>query len=197
MAPPLYRFILHITALSALLSSVFCSSASATIVLPISLAQLTQRTDTIVTGVVTETRSYWNQGQIFTDVTIETMEYLKHPDTTRPDQLVITTLGGQVEDLRMDVDGVPQFAPDQEGVFFLKKKGETLTIFGLHYGLCRIYTDPATGTQKVGGTLYQARTNQDISTMALSLNPLPPQGELLSSLFQRIRTHLESQKESP
>lgn len=161
---------------------------SATTVIPVSLDRLTANVDTIVAGVVQETHAYWDEGRIYTDVVLETMEFLKHPTAERPDTLVVRTLGGQVGDLRMEVHGTPGLTVGEEVVLFLKKSDTAYTIYGLYYGLCRIEGDPVERSRKiVTGPLFRARTTQDMDTMALSLNPLPPRGEGLDAFFQRVR----------
>ncbi|VVS95029.1 hypothetical protein [Desulfoluna spongiiphila] len=162
-------------------------TTSATTVIPVSLTQLTQKVDTIVAGVVRETHAYWDEGRIYTDVTLETMEFLKHPTAHRPETIVVRTMGGQIGDMRMEVHGVPDLALDEEVVLFLRQHGEDYTIYGLYYGLCRIETNPDDASQSVTGPVFRARTTQSADTKALSLNPLPPNGEALDSFFQRVR----------
>jgi len=160
---------------------------SATTVIPVSLTQLTQNVDTIVAGVVLETHAYWDDGRIYTDITIETMEFLKHPTPHRPETIVVRTLGGQVGDMRMEVHGVPRLEADEEVLLFLNRHDGTYAIYGLYYGLCHIETDPENDSQKVTGPIFRARTTQSLNTKALSLNPLPPHGEGLEPFFQRVR----------
>lgn len=161
---------------------------SATTVIPVSLDRLTANVDTIVAGVVRQTHAYWDEGRIYTDVVLETMEFLKHPSAERPATLVVKTLGGQIGDLRMEVHGAPELEVDEEMVLFLKNNDATYTIYGLYYGLCHIETDPVEASRKiVTGPLFRARTTQDVNTKALSLNPLPPRGEGLEAFFQRVR----------
>ncbi|WP_300667591.1 hypothetical protein [Desulfoluna sp.] len=174
----------------------FPPSLSATTVLPVSLTQLTEKADTIVAGVVQESQAYWDEGRIYTDITIETMEFLKHPTPDRPTVIVVRTLGGQVDDMRMEVHGVPRLKVDDEVILFLKKDDQAYTIFGLYYGLCRIETDPLDATQRVSGPLFRARTTQSLNTKALRLNPLPPQGEGLDAFFQRVRDLLPPSDET-
>ena len=170
-----------------LLLILLAATAHATIVIPAPLQKLTKDSDTIVAGVVRETRSYWDQGRIYTDVIIDTMEYIKHPDASRPTTLIIKNLGGQIEDLRLDVDGVPQFAVDDEAVFFLHKTDDTYTIYGLHYGLVSVTTDPQTDTQRATGAVFQNRTTMGSQGEAQVINPLPPDGEKLSDFMTRVK----------
>lgn len=173
--------------LSILLFFFSVPSPSATTVIPVSLTQLTQKVDTIVAGVVRDTHAYWDEGRIYTDVTLETMEFLKHPTAQRPETIVVRTMGGQIGDMRMEVHGVPDLHVDEEVVLFLRQHDEDYTIYGLYYGLCRIETDPDDASQSVTGPVFRARTTQSAETKALSLNPLPPNGEALDLFFQRVR----------
>ncbi len=177
----------HLLSLFILSFFLYGGSVSATSVIPISLSQLTEKADTIVTGIVIETHAYWNEGRIYTDTAIETMEFFKHPTPDQPPVIPITSLGGQIGERRMVVHGVPRMIPGEEVLLFLMKQGETYTIYGLHYGLCRIYIDPESASQRITGPLFYARTTQSLSTQSLRLNPLPPHGERLEIFFQRIR----------
>lgn len=177
----------HVFLFSILMLSLFLPPASATTIIPVSLPDLTAKVDTIVAGVVRETHAYWENGRIYTDVTFETMEFLKHPTPDRPREIVVKLLGGQIEDMRMEVHGVPQLRVDEEAVLFLMKRGATYTIYGLHYGLCRIETDFQNATQRVSGPVFRTRTTQNLSTQAFTLNTMPPHGEGLGAFFQRVR----------
>lgn len=172
---------------SALLLFLIIPPTSATTIIPVSLTELTGKVDTIVAGVVRESHAYWDEGRIYTDITVETMEFIKHPTPDRPREIVIQCLGGQVGDMRMEVHGVPLLQVNEEAVLFLMRHEDTYTIYGLHYGLCRIETNLQNATQKVSGPVFRTRTTQDQATMALSLNPLPPHGEGLDAFFQRVR----------
>ena len=161
--------------------------SSATTILPVSLSQMTEKVDTIVAGVVTDTHSYWENGRVYTDATVETLEYFKHPTAERPPRIVVKSLGGEVEHTRMHVDGVPELIPETEVVLFLIKRQDKYTIYGLHYGLCMVEPDYAAQTQKVSGPVFRTQTTRNLSTMAYSLNPLPQNGERVDLFFQRIR----------
>lgn len=185
----------HLIFFSVLLLSLCIPPASATTIIPVSLTELSEKVDTIVAGVVRETHAYWDEGRIYTDITVETMEFLKHPTSDRPREIVIKTLGGQVGDMRMQVHGVPKLQVDEEAVFFLMKHNEDYAIYGLHYGLCRIETNLQDTSQRVSGPIFRTRTTQNQATMAIRLNPLPPYGEELATFFQRVRNLIPSTNE--
>lgn len=167
--------------------SLLPSSASATTILPVSLSQMTEKVDTIVAGVVTDTYSYWENARIYTDATVETLEYFKHPTAERPPRIVVKSLGGEVEHTRMHVNGVPELSPETEVVLFLIKQQDKYTIYGLHYGLCVVEPDYAVQSQKVSGPVFRAQTTRNLTTMAYSHNPLPSNGERVDLFFERVR----------
>lgn len=156
------------------------TATSATTVMPVSLSHMTAKADTIVAGVVTETYSYWESGRIYTNATVATLEFFKHPTADRPRHITVKYLGGQVDETRMDVQGAPHLSADDEMVFFLMKHQDTYTIFGLHYGLCPILTDGATHAQRVSGPVFRTPATQ-------TCPPLPPEGERVELFFQRLR----------
>ncbi|BCS96321.1 hypothetical protein DSLASN_19530 [Desulfoluna limicola] len=177
----------HVTILVALLLTFSVPFASATSIIPVSLTQLTERADSIVAGVITETHSYWEDGRIYTDATVETMEYLKHPTAERPHRIVVKSLGGEVEHTRMHVNGVPELVPDTEVVLFLIKRQDKYIIYGLHYGLCVVEPDYDAQSQRVSGPVFRAQTTRNLTTMALTRNPLPSSGERIDLFFERVR----------
>ena len=169
------------------------STSQASLIVPVGFHRMSTSAHTIVAGMVRSRHTYWDQGRIYTDITLETMEFLKHPDADRPQEIVVTLLGGEVGDTRMDVSGSPTLFKGQEVVLFLMRHNEKYTVFGLSYGLCHVAIDPATDTQMVYGPVFQTRTFQNIpQTKSISLNPLPPQGEELHSFFKRIRMELNT-----
>lgn len=169
----------------------FTSPANATLIIPVGLSQITSASDVIVSGVVLDKTSYMENGRIYTDVAIATMEFIKSSGGQQPEELIVTTLGGRVGDLEMEVNGVPQLESDQEVVLFLVNRRDKLFIYGLHYGLCRVTINPKTDTQMVTGSLFSARTFQNPQTKSLALNPLPPGGEELGAFFSRIRAEIK------
>ncbi|GEM_PF-1772746 len=177
----------HFTILVALLLVLSALPASATTIIPVSLTQLTEKVDSIVAGVITETHSYWENGRIYTDATVETMEFLKHPTSERPHRIVVKSLGGEVEHTRMHVDGVPKLEPDTEVVLFLIEHQGKYIIYGLHYGLCMVEPDYDAQSQRVSGPVFQVQTTRNLTTMALTRNPLPTGGERIDLFFERVR----------
>lgn len=177
----------HLTILVVLLLFLSAPLISATTIIPVSLTQLTERVDTIVAGVITETHAYWENGRIYTDATVETLEFLKHPTTERPHRIVVKSLGGEVEHTRMHVDGVPELVPDTEVVLFLIEHQGKYIIYGLHYGLCVVEPDYEAMSQRVSGPVFRAQTTRNLTTMAFTLNPLPSNGERVDLFFERVR----------
>ena len=86
-----------------------------------SIDQLTRQSDEIVHGTVESIESYMENDQIFTEVDIRVIEYLKGKTS---DKIVTLKLyGGTANGLRTRVIGAPCLSPREEVVLFLKDIG--------------------------------------------------------------------------
>lgn len=115
------RHVLRTVVLAGLLGGL---PVGATTMLRADLPVLAQGSDAVVHGVVRRVQSRWSgdRMRIVTDVEIEVTEALKgQPGGT----VLVTQPGGKVGDVGQTVGGLAGFAPGEEVVVFLEKKGPT------------------------------------------------------------------------
>ncbi len=107
--------------------------ARATTVQPLELQDLVKKAHHIVAGKVRNSRTYWsdNRKLIFTSYTIEVDESLKGRP---PRTFELTTIGGKIGDLELQVSGMPSFAKDENVVVFTESSGPYEVVMGLGQG---------------------------------------------------------------
>lgn len=99
-----------------------CPPASATSMLKVDLPELAQSAEVIVHGTVRRMESRWSgDGRlIVTDVEIQVTESLKGQ---AGNTLLVIQPGGSVGDIGQKVSGLASFAPNEEVVVFLRRRG--------------------------------------------------------------------------
>ncbi len=116
---------------------VLCLAASAlaraTTVQPLELQDLVKKAHHIVTGKVRNSRTYWsnNRKLILTSYTLEVEEAIKGGP---PRTFELTTIGGKIGDLELQVSGMPSFAKDENVVVFTESSGPYEVVLGLGQG---------------------------------------------------------------
>jgi hypothetical protein len=113
------RQVVRTVLLAALLGAL---PASATTQLAVDLSGLTQGSDAVVHGVVRRVESRWSgdKMRIVTDVEIEVTESIKGQAGST---VLVVQPGGRVGDVGQVVHGLAAFAPGEEVVVFLEKRG--------------------------------------------------------------------------
>src|SRR3954464_12356714 len=91
------------------------ASAHATTVERLGLEDLAKKAHTIVSGRVTNSRTYWssNRKVIFTSYTLQVEENIKGQAARNVE---ITTIGGKIGDVELHVSGMPSFQTDESAV---------------------------------------------------------------------------------
>jgi len=114
------HFILAGFLLLALCQFLLGQGASATVVVPLDLSELTKRAEHIVIGSCDKTVSSWDQERkrIFTDITLDIETCLKGSNCPR--RLTIRQWGGRVDDIIMKVEGNPRFNSGERVLVFLE-----------------------------------------------------------------------------
>jgi hypothetical protein len=94
-------------------------STLATIVVPYTLAQRTQKAEVIVVAQVESLYSNWDDEgrEIFTYITLRVLEKIK--GNFEGDQIVLKHLGGVVGNVESHIPGMPQFARNEKVLVFL------------------------------------------------------------------------------
>ena len=88
------------------------------------LEELINGADSVVVGTVVEHDSYWNDEhtRIYTSVLLSIEERLK--GTADRDRVIVTSLGGEVDEIGLLVSEMPRFDQGERVVVFLKKLSE-------------------------------------------------------------------------
>lgn len=140
-------------------------AALATVMVQLSLGQLTREADTIVLGHCTNKRVYKVGNMIYTEYTIQSYDVLK--GSTAP-ELKITQPGGAVDGKGVYVSGVARFNPLEEVMLFLtREKNGSRDIVGWSQGKFHIYYDENSGKkmalQQMGGVGVLNKTTGEIT----------------------------------
>lgn len=103
--------------------------------------QLVKRADRIVHGTVTATRAFWDEYEgrklIRTEVSVRAVRTIGKP--LEEGMVTLRFLGGQVDDMIMNVAGMPNFASGDEVVLFERGNGHSVCpLVGWKYGHYRV-----------------------------------------------------------
>jgi hypothetical protein len=134
----------------ALLSLLFLplTSASATTLVPMDLADLTARAATIVIGTVVDVRSERDGTTISTSVTLADLRVVKGSDPGGT--LEVRLAGGTVEGETVRISGMPEFVVGEKNLVFLGGDPHALSpIVGWGQGRFKIRWDAASGQEVV------------------------------------------------
>ncbi len=122
------------------------------------LQQMVDRAERIFVGQVIGTRSYRTGDSIHTDVTFRTSDVLKGAESAI---VTLTFLGGTVDDVTLEVSGMPRFTVGEEQVIFSVDAARQVSpIIGMWHGRVRVSRD-ISGTARVlrnDGTPFEDAT---------------------------------------
>lgn len=121
------------------LLTALASIASASTVLPLTLADLADRSERVFHGVCLQTRSALIDGQIVTVAEFSVRESLKGHH--RADTLTLTFPGGEHDGVRSGIAGLPQMHAGREVVLFVTESDRVGRVWpvGLAQGEFRVY----------------------------------------------------------
>jgi hypothetical protein len=124
----------------ALLSLFVCRETAFAIVREITLDGLSLQSDAIVVGTVTNANSFWQDGQIYTDVTVSVEQTVKgDPSQT---EITVRQPGGRVGDMWEWVEDAPGFAVGERAVLFLGRgEGPAFGVVGAFQGKFPVQND--------------------------------------------------------
>jgi hypothetical protein len=174
---------------TAFIVAVFFSipSAHTTEIIPSTLKYMTDFSDTIVVGTVSDKYSYWEGQKIFTNVGIDVEQFVKKTENEGSSYLQLKIPGGTVGDLSFHVDQAPEFKEGEKVMLFLKKSNSEYFPYGLSYGVYQIYSDGATGEEFINGPLFQTSEHYDLSTMQAVRNSELLGEKAFESFLGRVR----------
>ena len=169
-----------------LLAVVLATPAAATIVVPSTLGNMTNKSDVVVVGQVESMSSYWENQVIYTAITFKVSDYIKSDGGNTPETIELQVPGGQVGEIRFEMDEAPVFTVGEECLVFLKRSGDRFVVYGLYYGVNRVQLGADGTTKYVTGPVFSSGQQMDLDTQTMVVNPLPLDGEELSQFRQRI-----------
>jgi hypothetical protein len=110
---------------------------------------LTHGSSDIVIGTVERVQSHWDAAhkRILTDVDVRVSESFKGAGNG---MVTLTQMGGEVDGMRLEIEGSPVFRPGQESLLFLWRDTDgRAQVNGLAQGKFDIRRDPRTGAATV------------------------------------------------
>lgn len=155
--------------LSLALTVLAATLASATTMLALDVTGLTYASDAVVRGTIVSVEPHWSgdNARIFTDAEVQVTEVWKGPSTLKT--LTAMQPGGELGDVGQRVHGVATFAPGEEVVLFLEKRGPRFTITGMAQGKFRIEGGVASAAPNSELALLDPATHQPVSRPPLSM----------------------------
>lgn len=136
---------LRLCLLACVMATLIGSSVHATIMQYLEVEDLTRLSTEVVHGQVISTEVYWNpeRTRIYTGARVRVSEAFK--GASRRDQIVtITQLGGELDGIKMDYAGRPEFSAGETVVVFAAKgRNSDLTVVGLKQGKMRVESGEA------------------------------------------------------
>jgi len=125
---------------SFILAFFFATISHATTVERLSLDDLVRKAQKIVIGKVSNVQTHWtdNGKLILTTYTVDVQENMKG-QTSRT--LEITTVGGRLGDLILNIAGMPSFENGETAVVFVENAGGYSTVVGLGQGKFTVTND--------------------------------------------------------
>lgn len=131
-------------------------AASATTLARLRFEELAQQATAVARLRCLSTKSFWQNGEIWTDTDFEVIEQAKG---ALPETVTVRALGGIVGYLHSRVEEAPVFHPGEETYLFLwNREGQPLRVLGWSQGTFRIARDVRTGAETV---------TQDSATMPI------------------------------
>lgn len=122
-------------------------AANATTLARLRFDELAQQATSVARLRCLSTKSFWLNGEIWTDSDFEVIEQIKG---ALPATVTVRTLGGTLGHLHSRVEEVPVFHPGEETYLFLwSREGQPLRVLGWSQGTFRIARDATTGVETV------------------------------------------------
>ena len=173
----------------------------ATVVQPLTLPEMVQRSTTIVHGTVQETHTAWEDGKarLYTYVTVSASEFLKGGGAGQK-TITFRQIGGRDGNQVIYVPGSPQFGPKQEVLLFLTgdDAGGFPQVMGIFQGAFRPVRGRS-GERRIEGIAPGAVTSllpEKAKGSAPAESPSPLEGSF-EGFLGRIRSLVEDQAAHP
>ncbi len=116
--------------------------SAATTVVAEGFAQICTEADVIFVGTVADVRSQWVDASQRAIETLVTFDHLTIVSGTAGDRLTLRFSGGEVDDIREEVAGVPHFTVGARVLLFARQGRSISPVVGLNQGYFRIVDSP-------------------------------------------------------
>ena len=171
------------------------NQASASIVVPMTLKDLTEQADLIVLGISSETTSVWDSDRknIVTYITLVPERCFKVTECPAP--IRIRQLGGTVEGVTMTVAGAPKFYENERLILFLENTPSSFyRVIGLSQGKFSVIYSENEGKNYVIRDLRHLKflKRRDKEFRIQEFTALEAEVSL-EDFLEKIRSHLEAQ----
>lgn len=178
--------------MGVLASVLWPNPSEASIVQALDLDELVGQSDRILLGKVVFSESFQRpNGMLGTWHRVEIEDDIRG-NASGEREVIVETLGGQLGDIGMRVEGEPSFSIGERVILFARGRGSHSTFrpVGMGQGVMRVRTDRGveTVTQTREGMMLMRRNAQ--GQLRKSLGALPDQ-ERLDIFLSRVRTILE------
>jgi hypothetical protein len=174
----------------ASLLALSAGSAVATVMMPMSLEEMSVEAKLVVTGKVLSAQSAWDEShrRIFTYTEIQVVE--KIAGDAEPRTLVIRTMGGEVGDIGMNVSGTPRFATNEEVLVFLRQdpvEAQSYQVIGMSQGKFKVVRPEKGPVEVVPSTAGLAFVKRDQGGSYKVDETISPESKMtLDALKQRV-----------
>jgi hypothetical protein len=189
-----WRFALGLFAGVALLLAASIRPAAASVVLALSLEDLTRKSEVIVLGVPTEqqSRRHFDGKLIVTDVSVRVEDVLKG-SAKRGQTVVATVLGGKLDGIALQVPGEAHLPIGQRLLLFLYRAPTSgdLRVVGMSQGVLALTQQGNTTMVTPGGTgaaLVQPGSDGQLRDAPDALMQPQPLGDLLDRIRALVST---------
>lgn len=163
-------------------------AAHATIIIPSTLEYMTENSNTIVLGSVVGKHSYWQEQNIYTDVTVSVDRIIKLKTKDNARMLTVRVPGGTVGDVTEEVDGAPRFSVGDKVMLFLNDRGEFIVPYGLNYGIFKAQYDAEHGVEYLNGPMFDQKMHYNLKTRDARRNRDLWGRQPLDSFVDRVRS---------
>lgn len=169
------------------MSGLFALPASATIMQYLEVEELTRLSSDIFHGQVISVTTAWNaeQTRIYTKIRLRINETFKG-QTRRSEVVTITQLGGEVDGVKMDYAGRPEFAVGETAALFtIRGRNNDFIVVGLKQGKLRV--EGAGVVRDFSGITLIDRGSRGTNQQPLSNRPIRLSLTDLRNRIQRTR----------
>lgn len=156
----------------------------ATVVVPMTIEDMTKESECVVRGRVVSSESAWDRehSKIYTSTEVTVLDPI-HVTSGVPTKVVVRTLGGEVGSIGMKVAGTERFVLNEEVLLFLRKDplvSSAFQVVGMSQGKYRIEAEAKTGRAMAVPSVEGLAFVRPDDTGILKVDPSAPQPSVLS-----------------